>query len=164
MREQADLLDHVADPAPQLRQLEPADAAAVDRDVAGVELDQPVDELQGGGLAGAGGADEHADLARPDREREVVDRRPLAPGVALRHAAEDDLRGRSVRGGQERAPGMERDLIRPQPSDNARTPPRNIRVQNSAAPSTSGGSRSTRCVAIWKPIPTAAVARYSRPG
>ena len=34
VREEADLLDHVADPAPQLGHVERADARAVDRDVA----------------------------------------------------------------------------------------------------------------------------------
>ena len=61
VREEPDLLDHVADPAPQLDDREVADAAAVDPDVALVEGDQPVDQLQRRRLAAAGRADEHAE-------------------------------------------------------------------------------------------------------
>ena len=53
VREEPDLLDHVADPAPQLDDGQVADAAPVDRDVALVEGDQPVDQLQRRRLAAA---------------------------------------------------------------------------------------------------------------
>ena len=91
MREEADLLDHVADPAPQLDDRQLADAAAVDADVALVERDQAVDELQRRRLAAARRADEHAERARRDLERELVERVIVAARVALRHAVEDDL-------------------------------------------------------------------------
>jgi hypothetical protein len=91
VREQADLLDHVSDTAPQLRHVLLAYAAPVDRDVALLEVDQAVDQLQRRRLAGAGGADEHADLAGGDREREVIDGWLLLAGIALRDSVEDDL-------------------------------------------------------------------------
>ena len=72
------------------------DAAAVDPDVARVERDQPVDHLQRGRLAAAGRADEHAERAGRDLEREVVERRRVAARVALRHVVEDDLGGARV--------------------------------------------------------------------
>ena len=63
VREEPDLLDHVADPAPELGLVELADAAAVDPDVALGEVDEPVDELHRRRLAAARRADEAADLA-----------------------------------------------------------------------------------------------------
>ena len=74
---------------------------AVDQDPAGRRLDQPVDHLQRRRLAAAGGADEDADLARRDLQREVVDRagrglaRVLAGRrvIALRDVVELDDRG-----------------------------------------------------------------------
>src|SRR5262249_57210866 len=71
VREEADLLDHVADASPQLGGVEAAYAAPVDRDVALVEVDQPVDELQRRRLAGPGGPDENADFTGRNGERKV---------------------------------------------------------------------------------------------
>ena len=93
VREEADLLDHVADPAAQLDEGQLADAAAVDPDLAGVERDQPVDHLQRGRLAAARRPDEDAERARRDLERQVVDRRRVTSRVPLRHVVEDDLGG-----------------------------------------------------------------------
>ena len=93
VREQADLLDHVADPAAELDDVLVADARPVDPDVARVELDQPVDELHRGRLAGAGRADEDADLAGGDRQRELLDGGLVGARVPLRRAVEDDLGG-----------------------------------------------------------------------
>ena len=56
VREEPDLLDHVADPAAQLGHVVVADARPVDADVAVVELDQAVDHLHRGRLARAGRA------------------------------------------------------------------------------------------------------------
>src|SRR5581483_3861945 len=95
VREEADLLDHVADPAAQLDGRQVADAAAVDADVALVEVDQPVDEAQRGRLPAARGPDEDAERAGRDREREAVQRVLLPARVALRDAVEDDLGGRA---------------------------------------------------------------------
>ena len=91
VREEADLLDHVADRAAQLRQVVVADLPAVDADVTARERDQPVDELERGRLAAARWADQNADLPRGDGEREVVDRRPVAARVDLRRLVEDEL-------------------------------------------------------------------------
>jgi hypothetical protein len=117
VREEPDLLDHVADVAPQLVLVGLAHAAAADQDVALGDLDHAVDHPHGGRLAAAGGADEHADLARADLEREVVDRRPVAARIALGGPPELQ-RGRlmggrrplclgSVGNGHEEAPGEE---------------------------------------------------------
>ena len=72
VREQADLLDRVADLAPQLGRAALADALAVEQDVALGDVDHPVDHPHRGGLAAAGGADQHADLAGWNGEREAV--------------------------------------------------------------------------------------------
>jgi hypothetical protein len=95
-REEPDLLDHVADPAPQLGQRHVLDAAAVDADVALVDRDQPVDHLQRSRLAAAGGADQRAELSRRDGQGEIGDRCGLPPRVALGDVVEHDLGGRAV--------------------------------------------------------------------
>ncbi len=51
VREEPDLLDRVADGAPELRRRAVADAHAVDEDVAAGELDHAVDEAHGRRLA-----------------------------------------------------------------------------------------------------------------
>ena len=93
VREQSDVLDHVADPAAELDHLQAADAPAVHQDVAVGDLDQPVDHLHRRRLAPARRADEHADFSRRDAQGEVVDGRSASPGIALRDVAEDNLRG-----------------------------------------------------------------------
>ena len=76
VREQPDLLDHVADPAPQLGRLERRRTLLPSIVMSpSVIDDQPVDHLQRGGLAAARRADQHADLAGGDRDAEIVDRR-----------------------------------------------------------------------------------------
>jgi hypothetical protein len=90
VREQPDLLDHVADLAPQLRRLALAHALAVDEHVAAGELDHAVDAAHRRRLAGAGRADEHADLARGHVQREAVDGGIGRAGVADRRLAELD--------------------------------------------------------------------------
>ena len=63
VREQPDLLDHVADVAAQLDRVGVGDVVAVEEDAARRRLDQPVDHLQRRRLAATRRADEHADLA-----------------------------------------------------------------------------------------------------
>jgi hypothetical protein len=103
VREEADLLDHVADLAPQLRRPAVADALAADQDVAVRDVDHPVDHPHGGRLAAAGRADEHADVARGHLEREVIDRRVGGAGVLLDHLAELERGGVGARAGR---PGL----------------------------------------------------------
>jgi predicted ATPase/class 3 adenylate cyclase len=91
--EETDLLDDIADRAPQLGQVVLEDRGAVDADVAARERDQPVDELERGRLPAARRADEDADLARGDGEREVVDGSVLTTGINLRRLVEDELGG-----------------------------------------------------------------------
>jgi hypothetical protein len=50
----------------------------VERDLAGVGLVQPADDVEEGGLAGPVGADQGADLALLDGEREAVERHDAA--------------------------------------------------------------------------------------
>ena len=97
VREQADLLDRVADLAPQLGRLALADAAAVEQDVAVGDVDHAVDHPHRGGLAAARRADEHADLAGGHLERELVDRRLRLAGIALGGLAELERRGGGAR-------------------------------------------------------------------
>src|SRR4029079_10196346 len=85
--------DHVADPAAELGDVLVADARPIDPDVALVVVDQPVDHLHRGRLAGPGRPDENADVPCGDRQREIVNRGPLAPRIALRDMVEDDLGG-----------------------------------------------------------------------
>ena len=73
VREEAHLLDDVADRAPQVVDVVRPGVAVVDADRARGRLDEPVDHLQRGGLAAPRGADEDHDLARLDLEREMVD-------------------------------------------------------------------------------------------
>ena len=85
VREQARLLDDVADAAAELRHVPRRRVDAVEEDAAGGRLDQAVDHLEGRRLAAAGRPDEHADLPRRDREREVVDgARGARPGRPAR--------------------------------------------------------------------------------
>src|SRR5262249_49408417 len=91
VREQANLLDHVADAAAQLDLGEREDADAVDADVGGVERDEAVHELQRRGLAAAGRTDEYAEAAGRDDERECVERGLVPSRIALRDRVEDDL-------------------------------------------------------------------------
>ena len=71
MREQGEVLEHQADPAPLRRQQRAGlgEHAAVERDPAGLQGLEPGDQPQRRGLAAARGTDEAMDLARRDRER-----------------------------------------------------------------------------------------------
>ena len=87
---EADLLDHVADLAPELGGRALADGPVADEDVALGDLDHPVGHPHRGRLAAPGGADQDADLARRNLEAELVDRGALGPGIDLGHLAELD--------------------------------------------------------------------------
>ena len=67
VREQPDILQHVADAAPQADRLPLASIAALDHDDAGIRHQQPVDELEERRLPGAAAADQRDDLACLDR-------------------------------------------------------------------------------------------------
>ena len=79
--EQADLLDDVADVPPQLHLVLAVDVLAVDEDLTGVRFQQAVDHFHGGGLAAAGGADEHHELSIRNGEVQIFEDRGFA--VAL---------------------------------------------------------------------------------
>ena len=93
VREEADLLDHVADVAAKLRRVERPHAGVVEQDVALVDVDEPVHHLHRGRLAAAGRPDEDADLTRLDAERQVVEGIARLSRVALRRLAELDRGG-----------------------------------------------------------------------
>ena len=98
VREEPDLLDHVADLAPQVVDVAVAHAAAADEDVAAGDVDHPVDHPHRGGLAAAGRADEHADLAGGDGQGEAVDGGGVGAGIDLRRFDELQLDGFAVAG------------------------------------------------------------------
>jgi hypothetical protein len=93
VREEAGLLDRVADAAPQLRRGLVPDALPAEQDVPVGDVDHPVDHPHGGGLAAARGPDQDADLARRDGEREVLDDRGVGAWVALGNVPELQLDG-----------------------------------------------------------------------
>src|SRR5690606_13643434 len=74
VREEADLLDRVADVPAQLVGVEVEDVLAADAYLAGGGFHQPVDHFHRGGLAAPGRPDEDDELARRDVEGDVVDR------------------------------------------------------------------------------------------
>ena len=84
VRKERVVLEHHADLAAMGRQ--PGHVHAVDPDRAGVGRLEPGDQVQGGRLAAARGAEERQELARLDRERQLVDRRHGAE--SLREAQE----------------------------------------------------------------------------
>src|SRR5690606_17625315 len=99
VREQPDLLDDVADAAPQLVGVDGGDVVAVEVDPPRGGLDHPVDEPQGGALAAAGRADEHEDLALGDVEVERLDGRDVRARVGPADSFEADQRLGGVVGG-----------------------------------------------------------------
>jgi hypothetical protein len=96
VREQPDLLDDVADLAPQVGGVALAHAATADADVAGGDVDEPVDHAHRGRLAAARRPYENTDLPGRDLEREVGDDGRVSAGVGLADGVELE-RGR---GGQ----------------------------------------------------------------
>ena len=73
VREKADLLDHIADTAPELDGVDGGYVVPVQEYPAAGRLDEPVDHLHRGGLAAAGRSDERDQFALGDLERQVVD-------------------------------------------------------------------------------------------
>jgi two-component system chemotaxis response regulator CheY len=90
VREEADLLDDVADAAPELVRRARADVDAVDLDRARRRLDEPVDHAQRGRLAAAGRTDEHDEVAARDLEVEGRHSRLRRPWEGLRQPSEGD--------------------------------------------------------------------------
>src|SRR3989475_503732 len=72
VREQSDLLDHVADSPAQLRRRNAGRSLPRHHDLAGGGLEQPVDELQGRRLPRAAAPQQDQRLARGDGERNVL--------------------------------------------------------------------------------------------
>ena len=89
MRKQADLLNHVADRAPEPDRIPFARVLALHGDVAGVGEEQSIDELEDRGLARTARAHQRDDLTGLDRQREIVENGRL-PSVPERHLAEVD--------------------------------------------------------------------------
>ena len=98
VREQADLLDRVADVAPQLRRVAVAHRLAVEQDVAARGLDHAVDHPHQRGLAAAGRAHQHADLARRDRQRQLFDSGTRLTRIGLGDVAEFEVGGLRAHG------------------------------------------------------------------
>ena len=94
VREQADILEDIADPPPQhdARSV-PIDRLAGDRHPARARLDQPVDRLEQRRLARSRGADQRDEAARIDR-RGYRAHRGHGAGIALGDVIEDDRRFR----------------------------------------------------------------------
>src|SRR5271170_1698343 len=97
MRKQPAALEHIADAATQADRVDRADVLALDADLAGVGVDQPVGQPQQRGLAGTGAADDGEQFALGDFERYVVhgpDRRAAAAaGKTLADMGECDQGG-----------------------------------------------------------------------
>src|SRR4029079_11602989 len=93
VREEADLLDHGADLAPEPCRLDVTHGPLADQDVAAGQLDGAVDQAHRCRLAAAGGADQDADLARGDGQREVVDRERVRARVTLARVLVPHCRG-----------------------------------------------------------------------
>ena len=98
MREETDLLDHVADVTAQRDGVDVHDVAPIDGDGAAVGLDHPVDDAHGRGLPAAGGTDQHADLALGNDEGQPVDRRMTRFGETLGQSNDFDHDERSPGG------------------------------------------------------------------
>jgi hypothetical protein len=91
VREEAHLLDDVADGTAELDGIDSRDVAAVDEDPTGGRLDKAVDHAHGGGLAAAGGPDEDRQLAAHDVEGQLLHRHG-AVRERLAHLLEPDHR------------------------------------------------------------------------
>ena len=82
MREEADVLDHVAHPQPQRHGVGMSHILVIVQDAPAARLDEPVDHFQGRRLAAARGADKHGELPGVELDRQVPHRQlrpvPLA--------------------------------------------------------------------------------------
>ena len=90
MREQSDLLDHVAHAAAQFVRIALRDVLALVDDPSRCRLDHAVDQSKRRALPATGRSDEDEDLAGVDVEVKVLDRRLLDTRIRLRHVLELD--------------------------------------------------------------------------
>src|SRR5690606_39239073 len=90
VREQADLLDDVADAAAERDRIDRRRITAVDGDRARTRLDETVDHLQRGGLAAARGAEEDADLPVGHLHRHPIHRGRIRAGEHLADRIQTD--------------------------------------------------------------------------
>src|SRR5439155_2049332 len=90
VRQQADALDDVADPAAELDRVLLQDVAPVEPDLARGRLDEAIDHPHRGRLAASRRSDQHHRLPLRDLEGEVADRRGARPREPLRHVPERD--------------------------------------------------------------------------
>src|SRR6516164_5399246 len=88
MRKEADRLDRITDPAPQCFGRHVFDVLAGDPYCPGIDRDQSVDHLQRRRFTATGGAQQHAQFAGCDRQREIIDD-PTVP-VAFRDIVDLD--------------------------------------------------------------------------
>ena len=93
VREQADALEDVANAAAQRDRVDGPDILAGDPDRALARVDQPVDQPQQRGLAGAGRADDRQELPLADRKRHTVEHLAAAVAVAFADGIEGNDRG-----------------------------------------------------------------------
>src|SRR5579863_9629510 len=83
MWKKSSFLKDIADPTAKLDGVGSADVAALDTDGPGIGLDQPVDHVQGGGLAGARRPDQHQELTRRHAEVEAENAFTAGTGIGL---------------------------------------------------------------------------------
>src|SRR5690606_4570382 len=88
VREEADLLDHIADRSPQEMRLDRQHVLASHLDGPGGGLDDPVDHLQGGRLPAPRGTDQGDELALRDLATEGGDGRSAGSGEDLPYGRE----------------------------------------------------------------------------
>src|SRR5262249_18379404 len=79
---ESSLLDHVADLSPQPDRVFAPHVTAKDPNLSGLRLQQAIDQLQGRGLAAAGGPHQRHRLARADGEGQAFQGRPAAEGLS----------------------------------------------------------------------------------
>jgi hypothetical protein len=97
VREEADLLDHVADLAPELVRLAFEDTSSPEQDLARGQRNHAVDEPHGSRLARARRTNKHTDLAGSDAEAQVLQRVPWLSRITLADVAQLKRRRLTVR-------------------------------------------------------------------
>ena len=93
VREQANLLDDVANAAAELHRVDRRDVPALHEHLTAIDIVQAVDELDQRGLAAARGAEHAHELPLVDRQAHVVERRVRHAREALGHVLEFDRCG-----------------------------------------------------------------------
>ena len=96
VREEADLLDHVADLAPELVRLAFEHTSSPEQDLARGQRDHAVDERHGR-LARPRRTNKHTDLAGSDTEAQVLQRVPWLSRITLADVAQLKRRRLTVR-------------------------------------------------------------------